>query len=439
MRTGIIVIGILILAALSTAAIIVPPMLKGPEARQQAVAAVAAGGEAVVSPASVDASAASPAAGETPSPTPEASASPNLAAEMAAAPKTPPPPPAPPPPRLPNAAQQSNRNTYSSAPDIVWGVNGHPFTAYPNITMEAQLDAVTRLGMSHYRVNLRPDGSTRLLDQLIRIAEPRRITILPIIASPASLENDTPEQIYAKSFEIARSLSRRYAGRVKVWELGNEVENFAIIQPCEMRDDGTKYPCEWGPAGGVGPLEYFGPRWRKVSAMLHGMADGVHAGDPAALRAIGTAGWGHVGAFDRMAADGIPWEISVWHQYEFGQEDFLAKVASFGKPIWITEFNYSEGSRRGEGDQATALVAMMSRHREVRAAYRIEAVFIYELFDEPYWTGIESQMGLARLVQDSRGFWNVGADKPAFESVRALIAAGPQSRQASSSGSITSR
>ena len=55
-----------------------------------------------------------------------------------------------------------------------------------------------------------------------------------------------------------------------------------------------------GFAGGVGPLDYFGPRWEKVSAALDGLSRGIKSVDPTARRAIGTAGWGHgtVGCVD---------------------------------------------------------------------------------------------------------------------------------------------
>ena len=129
------------------------------------------------------------------------------------------------------------------------------------------------------------------------------------------------------------------AGEVRVWELGNELENYAIIRPCEMRMDGTKYPCEWGPAEGSGPLHYYGPRWEKVSAALKGMSDGMIAVDPTIRKAMGTAGWGHTGAFELMQRDGIQWDISVWHLYGDDPEWAFKVLKGYGHPIWVTEFN----------------------------------------------------------------------------------------------------
>lgn len=201
-----------------------------------------------------------------------------------------------------------------------------------------------------------------------------------------------------------------------VWELGNELENFALLQPCETRDDGRPYPCEWGTASGDGPLHYYGPRWEKVSAVLRGLSDGVQAGNPNALRAMGTAGWGHTGAFDRMAEDGIEWDISVWHQYAGDNSRQLERVAAHGRPIWVTELNGANGSHESNATNVERLQPLLDWYVANAARYDVRAVFIYELFDEPYWDNFEGDMGLFYLDQSPYGFdWVPGAIKPAGE------------------------
>jgi hypothetical protein len=44
--------------------------------------------------------------------------------------------------------------------------------------------------------------------------------------------------------------------------------------------------------------------------------------------------------------------------------------------------------------------------------------------DEPYWQGYEAHMGLIEMKRDERGQWTVGERKPAYEAVKAHIAAG---------------
>lgn len=302
----------------------------------------------------------------------------------------------------------------ASAADLVWGVNGHPFTAHPGIPYEVQLDHIRDLGMKTYRVNVSSLDHEPALAHLIALAKPRGIDILPVLTPPLDLAKTDAETLYKQAKAFARYFVSRFKDDVRVWELGNELEVFAIITACEMQDDGVQYNCAWGPAGGVGPLEYYGPRWAKVRAVLKGLSEGTKSVDPAIRKAIGTAGWGHLGAFERMKADGIEWDISVWHMYGQDPEPAFKIITGYGKPIWVTELNHPLGSQDGEVEQAQGLHALMDRLRALRETYKVEAVQIYELLDEPYWApNFEAFMGLVRVGKDG-GQWAVSGVKPAY-------------------------
>jgi Domain of unknown function (DUF4214)/Glycosyl hydrolase catalytic core len=318
-----------------------------------------------------------------------------------------------------------------AAGDIVWGVNGHPLVSYPGVSFEQQLDLLSDLGAKSYRVDVTSADHAGPLGRLIAQGAVRGIDILPVLIPPVDLAKEEPAVIYEKSKAFARLFAGRFKSQIRVWELGNEHENFAIIQPCEMQDDGKQYNCAWGPASGVGRLEYFGPRWVKVSAVLKGLSDGVNEIDPTARKAIGTAGWGHIGAFERMQEDGIAWDISVWHFYGDDPEWGLERVAPFGKPIWITEFNHSNGSLKGEAEQATGLRRIMKRFDELKAKYNIEAAHVYELLDQSYWgPDFEAFMGLVRLAKTSAGQWTTERSKPAFCAAQTHIKGGFRQRAA---------
>ena len=315
---------------------------------------------------------------------------------------------------------------------MLWGVNGHPLVSYPGVTIEEQLMLLGDLGAKSYRVDVTGLDKSAQLGALIAAAKRRNMVVLPVLIPPVSLSKETVEELYRKSFDFARSLVQQFGRDVPVWELGNELENFAIIQPCERRDDGTQYPCEWGPAGGWSSLEYFGPRYLKVAAVLRGLSEGAHAADPQAVRAIGSAGWGHVGIFERLHRDGIAWEISVWHHYDGDPEPAFEALATFGRPIWVTEFNHNLGSGRdGEEGQAAGLHCKMRRYIDLAQKYRVEAAFIYELLDETYWPpGAETSMGLIRLTKTGQGHWALGGPKAAYAAARRVIA--DEKRQLSS-------
>lgn len=315
----------------------------------------------------------------------------------------------------------------SARADLLWGVNGHPFTAYPGIPYKQQLELVKELGMRSYRVNISVPSQAPMLAKLVSDAKPLGIEILPVLTPALNLKTETAEQLYSRAYRMAVALISQFKGDIRVWELGNELENFAIIKACEMRDNGEQYNCNWGPAGGVSPLDYYGPRWAKVSAVLKGLSDGTISVDPTIRKAMGTAGWGHVGAFERMQRDGIEWDISVWHMYGDNPEWAFKKLATYNRPIWVTEFNNPLGSQRSEEEQVSGLVKQMTRLRELQKVYDVEAAHIYELLDETYWApDYEAFMGLVRLEKNGAGGWRLGGPKPAYSVVQQLIRGGSE-------------
>lgn len=328
--------------------------------------------------------------------------------------------------------------TSAAAADILWGINGHPIHAYPGVTIAKQLDYLKDLGLKSYRVNISDLAGAATLADLVREAKVRSIEILPVITpGNIDLKEDSVEVLYAKARKLAVALGSEFKQDIRVWELGNEMENFAIIQPCELRDDGSKYPCEWGPAGGVDASEYYGPRWRKVSAVLKGLSDGMIEVDPGIRKAIGTAGWGHLGAFDRMRADSIEWDISVWHAYGQDPEWAFKIIAGYGRPIWLTEFNSPNGSQYDEQQQADGLKQAIVRLRQLQSKYKIEAAHVYELLDETYWApSSEAYMGLVHLKEKPGGGWTAGEPKPAYFAVRDMVGRASSSAKATSACSL---
>jgi hypothetical protein len=306
---------------------------------------------------------------------------------------------------------------------LLWGVNGHPIISYPDIPYPQQLQLVKDLGMRSYRVNITVPSQAELLKKLVAFAKPLGIEILPVFTPDLNLKALSAEQLYTRSYKMAVALVSQFKDDIRVWELGNELENFAIIKACEMRDNGEQYNCDWGPGAGVSPLDYYGPRWAKVSAVLKGLSDGTMSVDPTIRKAIGTAGWGHLGAFERMQQDGIKWDITVWHMYGEDPEWAFKTLVKYNRPIWVTEFNNPYGSTTSDEEQVRGLVKQMKRMRALQKAYNVEAAHIYELLDEPYWApDYEAYMGLVRVARNKNNRWEIGGRKPAYEAAKELIA-----------------
>ena len=304
---------------------------------------------------------------------------------------------------------------------LQWGANGHPFTAYPGVPFGDQISSLTHLGLTSYRVNVSSLHQLPALQRLTREAAAQGVSILPVLTPSLSLADETPEHLYRESRRFALALATPLRDQIPVWELGNELENFAIIKACERKDDGSQYNCSWGPAGGVGVDEYYTPRWIKVSAVLRGLSDGIAEGAPGARRAIGTAGWGHLGAFERMRRDGIAWDISVWHLYSDDPQWAFTELQKYGKPIWVTEFSdpLSPGPI-DDGARKLRLRRLMDTLASLAARYRVEAAFLYELLDEPYWGNTpEAHYGLLSLKR-SPGGWALAAPSATYSTVQAV-------------------
>ena len=304
---------------------------------------------------------------------------------------------------------------------FLWGANGHPFYAYPGTSIKEQFDFLADLGMKSYRVNISGMNKADELAAVVAEGKKHGIEVLPVI-TPGDLDSNDPKVLYQRAFDLAVGLVSRFKDDIRIWELGNEPENPTLIKPCETRDDGTQYPCDWGTASGRDVLDYYGPRWKQASAILKGLSDGTISVDPTILKAMGTAGWGHIGAFERMKNDGIRWDISVWHIYGQDPEWAFERLAEYGHPIWVTEFNNPYGSQRGDEEQANGLKSMMTRLKELAPTYKVGAAFVYELMDEPYWApDYEAYMGLVRVVPKPGDGWRTGEPKPAYATARALI------------------
>jgi hypothetical protein len=73
-----------------------------------------------------------------------------------------------------------------------------------------------------------------------------------------------------------------------------------------------------------------------------------------------------------------------------------------------------------DAEQAEYLVKLAG---QLRATPDVEAMFVDELLDEPYFgpNNPESHYGLVELLRGSDGHWQIGPRKPAFEALRAAI------------------
>jgi len=314
-----------------------------------------------------------------------------------------------------------------------WGVNGHPGAqeGYRQVPIAGQLDLIVELGAKWYRCDW-SEGAFRanpaVYDTLVDEATRRGVRLLPVIFPDTSCRSERPfAQIRSESERFARALVGRYRGRISHWELDNELDNWAMVRKGEKCPNGLLW--QWGDPHGNDPNHFQEDRYQRARAELEGLHAGAKAADPAAKTIVDSC-WIHYGFIERLLAkDRVPIDILGWHWYSEmgdpakanGNINLPEHLKRFGRPIWFTELNHRGGSLgKKHAEQAEYLVKLA---RQLRATPGVEAMFVYELLDEPYFgpNNPESHYGLVELLRGSNGLWQIGRRKPAFGALRAVI------------------
>jgi hypothetical protein len=321
-----------------------------------------------------------------------------------------------------------------------WGVNGHPVSqeGYWQVPLDQQLDLVSELGAGWYRCDVSAgafQASTARLDELLAGAEKRRLRLLPVLLPSETFWHDKAslEEIREGAAAFAKSIVARYRGRITHWELANELDAYAMLRQGETGRDGKLWQWEGSPEGSSAE-DYHQGRYERARALIQGLHEGVKAADATAFTLVNTAGWLHHGFIERLVReDRVPFDILAWHWYSEmgditrvqGKLDLVTLLKGYGKPLWITEINRRDGSKGGSEKEAADYLTTVAR--QMRDHPAIDAFFVYELLDEPYFGEAgESDYGLVRLTRRPGADWHAGARKPAFEALKSAIISNKQ-------------
>jgi len=324
------------------------------------------------------------------------------------------------------------------------GFNGHPLTqpAYSDsgISFDEQITLVKEAAGRWYRIDVvapSTGADFSKMDLLLSRAQAHGVQLLPILGPMVDRGHDDLATIYRKSHDMAFSFVSRYKDSIHVWELSNEQDVYSMHK---LGDPG------WipGASGGEQITDYDPQRYAIAAAVLRGLADGVRAADSNALRVINFGGWLHIGFLQRIENDGIPYDIVGLHWYQgMGEMTCVGEALpcpttlkhfnvvqrlqtiTHGKPIWITETNYSPvASKSVEMNTATEgnyLTSSLQRYVNSPAVYPFQTIMIYELLDEPNLPGQEAQAGLFSVTPSERGRYALGPAKLDYRSLKSLF------------------
>jgi hypothetical protein len=280
---------------------------------------------------------------------------------------------------------------------IMWGTNIHPIqggSPYASMPIDVQFQLAQDLGLRRIRFDLydASQQSQTMLASVMAEGNVRNVEVLPIIIP--NFKNYLHEQA---AYNDCVTLMREYADnfpQVMVWELGNEFELASQIS---------------GQGSFISDYNY--DLYTKARGCYRGMIDGMKGVNPRMLSCIDTSGHGHWGWTDELWKDGVKWDITGEHFYsengavdirhlylEVGETDKLALLKEhYGKPIWMTEFNYWYPDNETQFDKtpmAQYLSKTMAQYDGFARDYGLEAVDIYEELDQPQIHGREGKFGL---------------------------------------------
>jgi hypothetical protein len=290
---------------------------------------------------------------------------------------------------------------------VRWGAVGHDDRiqsgstyAYNAVPISQQMALLKAIGAKWIRTSCEPATCDTLLQQ----TQANGIGILRSIEMWPDSATDEMTNYY-RAYHYALGESTKYRGKFKYYEAGNEADVWV-----GMTGDGSNRS------------QYNQHRYVQARGLISGLIDGIRAGDPSAQILVDDAGWCHYGFLKALSQDGLRWDITAFHWYSAhgnmehagcGGVNVVAMHASFGLPVWITEFNSNTAAEVNDEQAAAMWISQfMTQVQTVASKYGIEGAFAFELLDESTIPGIEAHLGL---------YYSNGKPKPAATAVAKLL------------------
>ncbi len=283
---------------------------------------------------------------------------------------------------------------------LVFGMVGHPGTRRPPEAKalwedpEVQLTTLQERGLRSYRVNIILDddslAAAAYLQQLADLADARHVTLHPILV------------VADHGYDRVHPFVRRFAHRIRDWELENEVDHRPGLKSMT------------GPRSGLSPGDYDTPLARQWAAVMRDMARAVadvrtETGEP--LRTVVDFTAFDFGLIPFLEREGVTIDVVAYHYY-FGLGvdpyhvrvvpgttiDLFAKLGEFRRPVIINEMNAGEihAPKQGKPYDDERALASLEKHIDYivgQREARIEGIEFYELYDEPWKDAVESNFG----------------------------------------------
>ncbi|MCO5948247.1 glycosyl hydrolase [Mucilaginibacter flavidus] len=265
---------------------------------------------------------------------------------------------------------------------FILGVNGHPLNhkVYLSTPVATQASLLKSLGMSYYRVDIGTDLNGTITNEskfleLATVFQQNNLKILPMLYPHGYEQCNDALTAYNLGKKMAGGFATKYGKYFDHYEIANEID-LKLLKKRTLDGKDTS--------------DYDSAKSKIICNFLKGMNDGVKESDPTAKTIINMCET-HSGFIKLLKSYNINFDIIGQHWYSnkmYSQSvdyqntvnDLLA-VYNYKKPIWITEFNQFWGSiNRREESQSAILNDFINNCSKNKM---IQALFIYELLDEP--------------------------------------------------------
>lgn len=283
--------------------------------------------------------------------------------------------------------------------NIPMGVNGHEGrSSYPAAQMEDRIAMLAKANLKSYRTDVGTGylDNTSEMNRLIGLCQKYGVTLRPMI--------------YPTTEANAYKYAKAYGDRVKVWEIGNEVNLKgkdaapALIDQMVATYKGMKRASD---ELGLG-LKFTINVTACNSANANGTCYGDKGGDIWFLEMARARGF----LFDYVSFHYYAYmgEKGYWYDMYFGQ--IVAICQKYGAKVFFNEMNAGEVYKSGTtgNEQTTADSFRQFLNEAQKYKDYISEINVYELFDEPAMEGQEAHFGIRVDLSNKKPLWDVATE-----------------------------
>lgn len=298
-----------------------------------------------------------------------------------------------------------NQSQANVSPDLnkkansfVWGVTARPhaINKYNAKDWAKMVGYAKDLGVNYVRLSWETDTrDPKFNDKVISEVEKQGMGIYLAIGGDSEIQNsDNP---YQTGYDSAYQIASQFKGRIKYYQLSNEISAAAL--------KGSNF-------NGDKESDYYPEKYAKIRDWLKGANAGVKKADPSAKTVV-TGMWIQYYIFNMLQNDKVDFDYIGWDWYSDMEliqdnklsdgEGILDKLKALGKPVMLTEVSQRpdivENEQILDEDKQSQYIA-----DTVNWAYEsgfIKGVIVYELIDE-IPVSLKTQIEAYGLVEAKR-------------------------------------